>query len=788
MRHFLLCAALTGLLTLLLSFPVAAQTLPGLGGARDETAAQPETPLAAAIREAAQSGVNVIVIDGAGQLVGAVTSQSGDTAAKDTALHPMDQPSPLMRAQSEVKKFRETLASRLEALPTSLNEVAFILRATSPDGRIMTYVEVLFWTLVLFVVARVIVGYTYGQRFALGLMRARSLENPQGYREKMPLLVFRFLLGIGGTVLGMLLAYVAGYLIFDPVEDQSIELTIAAIYAAFFLSRTVSDLWRMILSPFLSQYRIPVFSDQHAKRLYYWAAVLATYNIATIIFSTWIADFGLNYNAYAILYGALSLVGAVANILMILFNAGAISNAIRGGRPAGEVAWLTRFLSFAWAPLLIGYIVFGWLELAFDLVLEQEASIPMIAGAYAVFLSIVVVYGGINYVIERFFDRSRQLARVNTELAAAEADERDGDEAPETPPAPAYQIMTYEALARRVAGVLAFVAGSYALLRVWDPENAILPDSVLGNLLDVITILFIGYVLYNFFRIWIDSKIAEETVDEAEAELGDEGGAASSSRLATLLPLFRGAILAVVVVSIALIALLELGINVSPLFAGAGVVGLAVGFGAQTLVRDIFSGAFFLIDDAFRKGEYIDIGDVKGTVEKISVRSFQLRHHLGALNTIPFGEIKVLTNFSRDWVIMKLPLRVTYDTDVEKVRKLIKKLGQDLLSDPVIGENFIQPLKSQGVIEMQDSAMIIRVKFMTKPGDQWLVRKKVYEDIRELFAREGIHFAHREVTVRLADAKAEDLTPAQREAVTGAVQGVIDEDYLDDIGPGGDDR
>ncbi len=195
------------------------------------------------------------------------------------------------------------------------------------------------------------------------------------------------------------------------------------------------------------------------------------------------------------------------------------------------------------------------------------------------------------------------------------------------------------------------------------------------------------------------------------------------------------------------------------------------------------------MDDAFRKGEYIDIGDVKGTVEKISVRSFQLRHHLGALNTIPFGEIKVLTNYSRDWVIMKLPLRVTYDTDVEKVRKLIKKLGQELLSDPVIGDNFIQPLKSQGVIEMQDSAMIIRVKFMTKPGDQWLVRKKVYQDIRELFAREGIKFAHREVTVRLADGKeAEDLTPKQREAVTGAVQAAIDEDYLDDIGPGGDDR
>ena len=249
-----------------------------------------------------------------------------------------------------------------------------------------------------------------------------------------------------------------------------------------------------------------------------------------------------------------------------------------------------------------------------------------------------------------------------------------------------------------------------------------------------------------------------------------------------------GAILAVVVVAIGLIALLEVGINVSPLFAGAGVVGLAVGFGAQTLVRDIFSGAFFLIDDAFRKGEYIDIESVKGTVEKISVRSFQLRHHLGALHTIPFGEIKVLTNYSRDWVMMKLPLRVTYDTDVEHVRKIVKKLGQQLLDDPVIGESFIQPLKSQGVIEMQDSAMIIRVKFMTKPGDQWLVRKKVYEEIRALFEREGIRFAHREVTVRLADGKVENLSDAERKAITGAAQAAIDDDAMGPVDASGDDR
>ncbi len=785
MKPNFLAATLLAFWALLLAFPasVAAQTalIPGYGsGSATEETATNESDLADAIRTATEAGASVIVIDSSGNLVSTAGEQP---EAESAEADPMAEASQLMRTQARFTKFRESVQSRLEALPYSVFEVEYILRQTSPDGRIQTYVEVLGWNILFLLLGRWLSTEIYGKRIAKRWVVARIKENPQGYREKMPFLVYRFVMGIGGTIFAMLMALIVGYLFFGEAEDISIQFTVTAIFTAFFLSRTISDLWRMVLSPYLSQYRLPPFSDRHAKRLYIWASAVATYDVSVVLFSTWVADFGLNYNVYALVYGCLTLFGAFLNILMILFNAGAISNAIRGGRAPSQVSWILRFISFAWAPVLILYIVFSWSKLAVDLVLENENSVPIVASSYAIFMSVVVAYGAMNYLLERYFDRNRKIEQINAE-AEIEA-EAPSPEAVQRK----HAILTYEDLARRVAGILAFVVGSYALVVIWNPDASWSEDLPIGRALDVMVILFIGYILFNFFRIWIDSKIAEESDDGSEAELGDEGGEGGQSRLATLLPLFRGAILAVVVVTIVLIVLMELGINVSPLFAGAGVVGLAVGFGSQTLVRDIFSGAFFLLDDAFRKGEYIDIGDVKGTVEKISVRSFQLRHHLGALNTIPFGEIKVLTNYSRDWVIMKLPLRVTYDTDVEKVRKLIKKLGQELLSDPVIGDNFIQPLKSQGVIEMQDSAMIIRVKFMTKPGDQWLVRKKVYQDIRELFAREGIKFAHREVTVRLADGKeAEDLTPKQREAVTGAVQAAIDEDYLDDIGPGGDDR
>jgi small-conductance mechanosensitive channel len=309
---------------------------------------------------------------------------------------------------------------------------------------------------------------------------------------------------------------------------------------------------------------------------------------------------------------------------------------------------------------------------------------------------------------------------------------------------------------------------------------------------DLTDIAFVGYVAFHAARIWMDQKIADEGVADVAPEPGDEGGAgAAASRLGTLLPLFRTFVLLVIAVTATLLFFMELGVNVAPLFAGAGVVGLAIGFGAQSLVRDILSGIFFLSDDAFRKGEYIDVGDVKGTVEKISLRSFQLRHHLGALNTIPFGEIKHLTNYSRDWVMMKLPLRLTYDTNVDKVRKLVKKLGVKLLDHETEGYKFVQPLKSQGVYMMEDSAMIIRVKFMTRPGDQWTTRKLVYSEIRQLFEENGIKFAHKDVTVRLPEMQNRDvssLSDDEKRAIGAAARRTIDEEGEAVKAPSGDSR
>ncbi len=295
------------------------------------------------------------------------------------------------------------------------------------------------------------------------------------------------------------------------------------------------------------------------------------------------------------------------------------------------------------------------------------------------------------------------------------------------------------------------VAVVVSIARLWKVDITVLAGDGLGNrfahaLLEIGMTLILAFAFWGVVKTAINRRVPKEEIG-ALAHDEAEGGAGGLSRLETLLPLLRKFILVVLVVIVAMICISALGVDIGPLLAGAGVAGIAIGFGAQTLVRDIVSGIFFLIDDAFRTGEYIDVGVAKGTVEKISIRSLRLRHHLGPINTIPFGEVKNVTNYSRDWVIMKLELRLPFDTDLEKVRKLVKSVGQTMLADPELGPNFLQPLKSQGVHRLDDSALVIRVKFMAKPGEQFVLRREVYRRLQEAFYANGIRFAPRRVLV-----------------------------------------
>ncbi|MEP0504177.1 MAG: mechanosensitive ion channel domain-containing protein [Paracoccaceae bacterium] len=310
-----------------------------------------------------------------------------------------------------------------------------------------------------------------------------------------------------------------------------------------------------------------------------------------------------------------------------------------------------------------------------------------------------------------------------------------------------------------------------------------------ANLIEFLMILSIGYLVYEIVSLWINRKLAAEQTasgydPENEEMGGGDGGGAGGSRLSTVLPLILGVSRATIAIVFLLLGLGNVGVDTTPLLAGAGIIGLAIGFGAQKLVTDVVSGIFFLIDDAFRTGEYVEVEGTMGTVEKISIRSMQLRHHKGPVHTLPYGEIPKITNFSRDWVIMKLRFTVPFGTDPNKVKKIFKKIGQDMLAMPEFKDDFLQPFKSQGVFAFDDVGIVIRGKFMAKPGKQFVLRKEIYNRVNAAFAENGLEFARREVRVALPDMDdKENLTNEDKTAISAAATQAVQE--MTDAAPAG---
>ena len=259
----------------------------------------------------------------------------------------------------------------------------------------------------------------------------------------------------------------------------------------------------------------------------------------------------------------------------------------------------------------------------------------------------------------------------------------------------------------------------------------------------VVVIALFADLVWFVFKAMLERKLAQAQAVGAD----DTAHTGQATRLRTVLPILRNVSFVTLALIAVLTAMSAMGIDIAPMVAGAGVLGIAVGFGAQTLVKDIVSGVFFLFDDAFRVGEYIQSGNYKGTVESFSLRSVRLRHHRGPVYTVPFGELGAVQNMSRDWVIDKLSIGITYDSNLELARKLIKKIGQDLAADEEMGPNILEPLKMQGVEQFGDFAIQIRMKMMTRPGEQFVIRRKAYAAIKTAFDANGIRFAFPTVQV-----------------------------------------
>lgn len=321
----------------------------------------------------------------------------------------------------------------------------------------------------------------------------------------------------------------------------------------------------------------------------------------------------------------------------------------------------------------------------------------------------------------------------------------------------------------RSARLLTFVLFWVVLAKVWDINPFDTASNRLGQAMGRITIdiciaIALAYLLWELMRTGLDILSAPQ---RSAIPSDDTDHIRTATRVQTFIPLLRTLLLGFIFAATGMIALAALGVNIGPLLAGAGIIGVAIGFGSQSLVKDVISGIFFLADDAFRIGEYLEVGSAKGTVEAISIRSLKLRHPRGALYTVPFGSISMVNNQSRDYVIVKLEFMVAFDSDLIKAKKLIKEINVELMNDPELGAPLLQPIKFQGVRRMEQYGIVVGVKFTARPGEQWVLRREVFQRVRDAFHKAGIAFARPQVIVQVPGS--EHVSDAALEAAAGII-------------------
>jgi small-conductance mechanosensitive channel len=475
-----------------------------------------------------------------------------------------------------------------------------------------------------------------------------------------------------------------------PPMLRKVVLTLLLAFVVFRFIRTIA---RLLLGPdgtaSENQTRLVEIDDAGARFWYVRVQLLAG-----IFMLGW---------AIASLMRPLGFSGDAALLVAYLFGLGLLGVAIetvwrspaRKDTSSSTKAWLrTFFLVILWLIWVAGFVGILWVGI-YALVLPRAVS-------------------GVGRIAERLAGRSE-----GTTLFAT----------------------VRNVLIVRGARAVLITAAVAWLAYIWHFRTAAMGASptaehVVFGLLNGIIILLIADLLWQLSKALISHHMLR-----AEHTGGTTEEVARRGRLRTLLPIFRNALAVFIAVVAVLTILSGMGVAIAPLIAGAGIFGVAIGFGSQTLVKDVISGVFFMLDDAFRVGEYIQSGNYKGTVEGFSLRSVRLRHQRGPIFTVPFGSLGAVQNMSRDWVIEKTTLTVTYDSDVDLARKIVKKIGQELAQDPEFAAVTLQPLKMQGVDSFGDSGIVLRMKLMTKPGQQFGIIRRALMMIKKAFDENGIKLA-----------------------------------------------
>ena len=226
----------------------------------------------------------------------------------------------------------------------------------------------------------------------------------------------------------------------------------------------------------------------------------------------------------------------------------------------------------------------------------------------------------------------------------------------------------------------------------------------------------------------------------------------ANARAQTMMPLIRNVLFVAIFIIALIVALANMGMNVTPLLAGAGVIGLAIGFGAQSLVADLITGLFIIIEDSLAIDDYVDVGGHLGTVEGLTIRTVRLRDIDGIVHTIPFSEIKSIKNYSREFGYAIFRVAIPYNMEIDDAIKLMRDVGQKMRSDPLQRRNIWSPLEIQGVESFESGSAVLRARFKTAPIKQWEVSRAFNLSLKRHLDAAGLDLATPRMSIQVVTA------------------------------------
>ncbi len=575
-------------------------------------------------------------------------------------------------------------------------------------------------------------------------LRRQLLEAvPRGGWDKAGLFVSRLMLHGFGLAVYILVTFLAFFII--DSRWQTGTLVSSAVLLTYYF-RLIELTARMVAAPKAPELRLVALSDSDARLLYRWIIWIAAAVSPEAMLTLALQKSGAGRELFMLVHATAGPIVSILLAIMIWKVRHRVGKAICPMEPEFPGASpLRRRCADVWHyPAIVFVLTVGVTWWANALIHGEASILRLVLSLFLVPLCIALDQW-LQAMLGRLERKPREIIDFSVPEEAGET--ADGEPLEVTPVrrvgTSGKDMSIYFPLIRKAFRTVLLVFLSFAALELWGIELD-LGWIFARNILGVLIALILGLIVWEVAKARIDQKLEEEMPFQSdEAEEGGAGG----SRSGTLLMLLRKFILVVLFVVVGFSILASLGVNIAPLLAGAGVIGLAIGFGSQTLVKDIISGVFFLIDDAFRVGDYVEAGTAKGTVEAISLRSLRLRHPRGQVFIVPFGDLKLVKNFTRDYIIEKLDIRVSFDTDPDVVRKIVKKINKEIRKEEEIGNVLLSDIKSSGVRGMDDSAMILRVKFKCIPGEQFVLRREVYHRLQKAFKEKGIEFADRKVTV-----------------------------------------